>query len=349
MEDPIEAGRPPAITADKIVDYLTLQGWTESGSGFWENSQYADAPLFKTPATDDNDKIDGLITTLAEIEGRPELAVFTDIQDIDLDLIRIIVEEPEPAFEHHVSLNDGLQILSSVKGMVYAYAEDKFEGIGKSQILQLFQMARTEPGSYIFVIPVQETDYDEDLDRDFLIGLIRTIQGLVEFASPNSTASEEDALAGVSRKFVNALRRLSRTCAKGGRITVDVRWSPRSRQEDIATRPIVMDRAVDKALKEIMDEIDEIPLRLVFVGLITRFVRDLEGGDYVQVNLANIIEFEGDDDPPDQLRIDVDAGQYDFAEEAFVNESAVRFVGSVNRSGLSYKVDTLEAFELNAG
>lgn len=349
MEGTIEETRAPAITAAKVEDYLTLMGWREDNNGFWQHDDYGDVPLTRTPDTGDSEAINALIDTLAEVEGRTALAVHTDIQDIDLDVIRIVMKQPEPELEHHISLSDGLQVLSSIKGMVYAYAEDKFEGIGKAQVLELFQMARTESDGYVFVIPVQETDYDNDLDRDFLVGMISRLQELVNFVSPDSVESGSDALAGVSRKFINAVRRLSRTCAKGGSITVDVRWSPRTRQQDVDTSPIMIDRAVDKALKEIMDELDEIPLKLEFVGLITRFVRDLEGGDYVQVSLANVMEFEGEDDAPETIRIDLDAGQYDFAEEAFVNESAVHFLGSVNRSGLSYKVDEMEAFELSGG
>lgn len=344
MADMAQTESIPALTPAKIKQYLSMQGWRENGTD-WEYPDQEDAPSINIPDASSDDFAD-LLRTLSGIEARSEGAIKTDIQNVDQDVIRLTVARPAEDPEAHIPVGDAMQVLSAMKGMIYALAEDKFEGIGKSQLLDLFHLAQSEDDNYVFVIAVHETDYDDEVDRNFLNMLMTTMRDLVLFAETGTFSDGSSSLIGVSRKFVNSLRRLARTAGKGS-IGVDVRWSHRSQQREAGFQPIEITRALDRALKDIMDEIDEIPLPIEFVGLITRFVRDIESGDFVQVSVSNVLAFEGEEQPPESIRIDLEAEHYAFAEQAFLDESAIRFEGSINRSGMSYKVDEIIAFELN--
>lgn len=245
--------RPLDITA-----YLHARGWTEVDPGgpasLWENTisgvtHEVLAPLHQG-WRDYGRRVQSVIETLGEAEGRSQLAILRDIMAVFADIVRLRAVHGSTS-DDTIAFLDGIGVAAAGRGMLLAAACSAVQpqkGYASrkppqaTQYLEGLRLGQSERGSYVMTVispvsPALQTEIEcvADATPDpYARRVTRTLGGALDTlhraasrgAATGTLAPFEEAVShGVSADLCEALD-LVRECSRVQVFELSIGWAP---------------------------------------------------------------------------------------------------------------------------
>lgn len=241
------------VSPGQLRAFLRLRGWQELGESrqgtTWLRTGDDEAPAILVPTgTSDPDWMQltsVALSRLAFVEGRSESEVIAAI-DATSDSIIVSVEDPTTS-AGRISFDRGVQLVESLKQLVYAGARYKFSGgragyqsrlpDGARAVIDQLELAPPSPGSFrveVYAPPdpqlqIDGTEAPPDNVHDTLVSTMLAVQTARATAElerlPDDADDLDDAVqGGLSTNLLNAMIKLD-TESRGLRVVFHGRWS----------------------------------------------------------------------------------------------------------------------------
>lgn len=362
-----------ALVPLEVAAYLRSRGWSEHASPARESASFTfgndyevSLPL-STELRDFPYRMSDALKTLAVVENRDQLEIFSDLKESASDVIRVRLADSE-ARDGSLQLERATEVVSRSRDMIFAAAcaavDPKYyfpsrKPQAATDYMRNVRMGQTERGSFVVTIlsrvtPVlfsamgSEGDVPEPFERKVTQRLSDALAAVNEsariaVATGDIKAFDESVSRGVSANLCDALSGLS--CADGIErdVEVSVAWA---RVRPAAEGPLLRYR-VGRDIVPVLREVarvfkSRVPQEDYEVrGPVFRLVRDPPEASDGEVTIAGFV-----DGSPRSIWLHLDGRDYDNAADAFKSQRLVSVTGVLRKEGRRYRLYNPKNFRI---